>query len=39
MMTHKAVALFSGGLDSILAILTMLKQGIEVKAITFMTHF
>jgi len=38
-MTHKTVALFSGGLDSILAILTILKQGIEVKAITFMTHF
>lgn len=37
-MTHKAVALFSGGLDSALAILTILKQGIEVKAVTF-THF
>lgn len=35
----RAVALLSGGLDSTLAILTILKQGIEVKAITFMTHF
>ncbi|MBM4136977.1 MAG: DUF814 domain-containing protein [Nitrospira sp.] len=37
-ITRRAVALFSGGLDSTLAILTMLKQGIEVKAVTF-THF
>jgi tRNA-specific 2-thiouridylase len=35
----KAVALFSGGLDSTLAILTMLKQGIDVKAIKFRTPF
>jgi tRNA-specific 2-thiouridylase len=35
----KAVALFSGGLDSTLAILTMLKQGIDVKAIKFLTPF
>jgi len=34
-----AIALFSGGLDSALAILLMLKQDIEVTAITFMTHF
>lgn len=34
----RAVALFSGGLDSTLAILAVLKQEIEVKAITF-THF
>ena len=34
-----AVALFSGGLDSALAILLMLKQNIEVTALTFMTHF
>ncbi|MDH5202272.1 MAG: hypothetical protein OEZ31_00905 [Nitrospirota bacterium] len=39
MMTHKAVALFSGGLDSTLAILAILKQGIEVKAVMFLTHF
>jgi tRNA-specific 2-thiouridylase len=35
----KAVALFSGGLDSTLAILTILKQGIDVKAIKFLTPF
>ncbi|MGH8015990.1 MAG: hypothetical protein ACREBV_07360, partial [Candidatus Zixiibacteriota bacterium] len=33
------VALFSGGLDSALAILLLLKQNIEVTALTFMTHF
>jgi tRNA U34 2-thiouridine synthase MnmA/TrmU len=35
----KAVALYSGGLDSTLAILTMLKQGVDVTAITFLNHF
>jgi tRNA U34 2-thiouridine synthase MnmA/TrmU len=35
----KAIALYSGGLDSTLAILAMQKQGIEVTAITFMNHF
>jgi tRNA U34 2-thiouridine synthase MnmA/TrmU len=35
----KAVALYSGGLDSTLAILVMLKQGIEVTAVTFLNHF
>ncbi|MDH3890984.1 MAG: hypothetical protein OEV49_07845 [candidate division Zixibacteria bacterium] len=34
-----AIALFSGGLDSALAILLMLNQDIEVTALTFMTHF
>lgn len=34
-----AVALFSGGLDSALAVLLLLKQEIEVTAITFMTAF
>ena len=34
-----AIALFSGGLDSALAILLMLKQNIRVTALTFMTHF
>ena len=34
-----AVALYSGGLDSTLAILAVLKQGIEVKAVTFLNHF
>ena len=36
---HKAIALFSGGLDSTLAILTILRQGIDVTAVTFLTHF
>jgi len=36
--TH-AIALFSGGLDSCLAVLLMLRQDIEVTALTFMTHF
>ena len=36
---HKAVALLSGGLDSMLAILTVLRQGIAVNAIQFMTPF
>jgi tRNA U34 2-thiouridine synthase MnmA/TrmU len=35
----KAIALYSGGLDSTLAILVMLKQGVEVTAITFLNHF
>jgi len=35
----KAIALFSGGLDSTLAILVMLRQGINVTAITFLNHF
>jgi tRNA U34 2-thiouridine synthase MnmA/TrmU len=35
----KAVALYSGGLDSTLAILVMLRQGIDVTAITFLNHF
>ena len=34
-----AIALFSGGLDSTLAILLMLKQDIRITALTFMTHF
>ncbi|NOY88452.1 MAG: hypothetical protein GXO93_03550 [FCB group bacterium] len=34
-----AIALFSGGLDSALAILLTLRQNIEVTALTFMTHF
>ena len=39
MKKPKAVALYSGGLDSTLAILVMQKQGVEVTAITFMNHF
>jgi tRNA-specific 2-thiouridylase len=35
----KAVALFSGGLDSLLAIRIIELQGIEVIPITFITHF
>jgi tRNA-specific 2-thiouridylase len=35
----KAVALYSGGLDSTLAILVMMRHGIEIKAIKFLTHF
>jgi len=35
----KAIALYSGGLDSTLAILVMQKQGIEVTAVTFLNHF
>lgn len=38
-MTRRAVALFSGGLDSTLTILTILKQDIEVKALVFLTPF
>jgi len=34
-----AIALFSGGLDSTLAILLMLRQKIRVTGLTFMTHF
>lgn len=34
-----AVALYSGGLDSSLAILLMQRQNIEVTALTFLTHF
>lgn len=34
-----AIALFSGGLDSSLAVLLMLKQNIEVTALMFMNHF
>jgi len=39
MSKSRAVALYSGGLDSTLAILAVMKQGIEVKAVTFMNHF
>lgn len=35
----RAVALFSGGLDSALAILLLLKQDVDVTGLTFMTHF
>lgn len=35
----KAIALLSGGLDSTLAILLLRRQGIDVTAVTFLTHF
>lgn len=35
----KAIALLSGGLDSTLAVLTMLRQGVDITAVTFLTHF
>jgi len=38
-MKAKAVALFSGGLDSILAIKIMLEEGIDVYALNFLTVF
>jgi tRNA-specific 2-thiouridylase len=38
-MKHKAIALYSGGLDSTLAILLIQKQNIEVTAVTFLTDF
>lgn len=34
-----AVALYSGGLDSTLAILAVQRQGIRVRAVTFLNHF
>jgi tRNA-specific 2-thiouridylase len=39
MSASGAVALYSGGLDSTLAILVVLRQGVEVKAVTFLNHF
>ena len=38
-MNKKALALLSGGLDSILAIRIMQEQGVEVEAINFLTIF
>jgi tRNA U34 2-thiouridine synthase MnmA/TrmU len=35
----KAIALYSGGLDSTLAILQMKRYGVDVTAITFLNHF
>ncbi|MBF0463604.1 MAG: hypothetical protein HQK88_04505 [Nitrospirae bacterium] len=35
----KAVALLSGGLDSTLAVLVLLRQNIEITAVTFQTWF
>lgn len=36
---HRAIALYSGGLDSILAILILTRQNIQVLAIKFLTGF
>jgi tRNA-specific 2-thiouridylase len=38
-MKRKAVALLSGGLDSLLAIRVLLEQGVPVTGIRFITHF
>jgi tRNA-uridine 2-sulfurtransferase len=38
-MTHKAVALISGGLDSLLAAKVIQQQGIHVEGINFFTGF
>ena len=38
-MTPKAIALLSGGLDSTLAVKLILDQGIEVEALNFVTPF
>jgi len=35
----KAIALLSGGLDSTLATLVLLRQGIDITALTFLTNF
>ena len=37
--TRKAVALISGGLDSMLAARVIMDQGIEVEGINFYTGF
>ena len=39
MATTKGVALFSGGLDSILAFKVLQEQGIDVQGVTFETPF
>ena len=36
---HKAIALISGGLDSMLAVRVLQEQGIEVEGINFYTGF
>jgi tRNA U34 2-thiouridine synthase MnmA/TrmU len=35
----KAIALLSGGLDSLLSVILIRKQDIDVTALTFLTHF
>lgn len=36
---HRALALYSGGLDSLLSILIVKEQGIDVVALKFFTGF
>jgi tRNA-specific 2-thiouridylase len=36
---HKAIALISGGLDSMLAVRVLQEQGIEIEGINFYTGF
>jgi hypothetical protein len=38
-MKRKAVALLSGGLDSLLAVRVLLDQGVPVTGVRFITHF
>jgi len=38
-MTARAVVLFSGGLDSMLAIRILQRQGLKIEAVTFRTQF
>ncbi len=40
-MDHRGhgIALYSGGLDSAIAIMLILRQNVKVTALTFMTHF
>ncbi len=37
--SRRAIALYSGGLDSTLAVIAVLRQGVEVTAVTFLNHF
>ncbi len=39
MKEKRAIALFSGGLDSILACRLMVEQGVDVRAVTFVSPF
>jgi tRNA U34 2-thiouridine synthase MnmA/TrmU len=37
--SRRAIALYSGGLDSTLAVIAVMQQGVEVTAVTFLNHF
>lgn len=39
MKKTRALSIFSGGLDSILSVLILRKQGIEIEGVCFETHF